>query len=58
MLPTVARKTGVGVHTTLAFSIERESHELSCLGWPESTILWISAPWIAWDDSYTSIVQL
>jgi hypothetical protein len=42
MLPTVAGMTGLYHHAQF-FSVEMESRELVCLGWPGTMILPISA---------------
>jgi hypothetical protein len=46
MLPAVARMTGIHHHTQ-SFSVEMGSWKLFYWGWPGSTILPISASWIA-----------
>jgi hypothetical protein len=46
MLPAVAGMTGMHYHAQLP-SIEMGSHKLSCLGWPRTVILLISASHVA-----------
>jgi hypothetical protein len=47
MLPSVAGMKGTYYHTQL-FLLRWGSHELFCLGWPQTMILPISASPVAW----------